>query len=224
MEVTAMSRTTLPIVAALSAAVIVHAPAAAGPPMICHPVEIGDAKSLPWGTGAFDEDRSYRVTRLADDTLTILARDDSAIVHLETLRRAALYAGKDPDVATGLLARLMARALDAEAAGKPDALAWLDAGYLAQCFDQLDVKTGLECGTADGVIGYAWTLRALALSPGDPELEFAAAMMTALAGTPRHEEHAARTRELAEAGSLVAANLKVHSTAYWSGHRRAARH
>jgi hypothetical protein len=223
MEVTAMSKITLPIVAALSAAVIVHAPAAAGPPMICHPVEIGDAESLPWGTGAFDEDKSYRVARLADDTLAILARDDSAMVHMETLRRAALYADGDPGLATVLLARLMARGLDAEAAGKPDALAWLDAGYLAQCFHQLGVKTGLECGSAHGVIGYAWIRRALELSPDDPELEFAAAMMTVMAGPGPHQQHVARTRKLADAGSLVAANLEVHSTRYWSGRRRAAR-
>ena len=219
-----MSKTALPIVAALSAAVIVHAPAAAGPPMICHPVEIGDAESLPWGAGAFDEDKSYRVTRLADNTLEILVRDDSAMVHMETLRRAALYAENDPALATGLLARLMARALDAEAAGKPDALAWLDAGYLAQCFDQLGVKTGLECGSADGITGYAWTLRALELSPDDAELEFAAAMMTVMAGPRPHQQHVTRSRKLAEAGSLVLANLKLHSTRYWSGHRRAARH
>ena len=219
-----MAKTALPIVAALSAAVIVHAPATAGPPMICHPVEIGDAETLPWGAGAFDEDKSYRVTRLADDTLAILAGSDSPLVHMETLRRAALYVDPDPELATSLLARFMARALDAEAAGKPDALAWLDAGYLAQCFDQLGVKTGLECGSADGIIGYAWIRRALELSPDDPELEFAAAMMTVLAGPRPHQRHVARTRKLADAGSLVLANLEVHSTRYWSGHRRAARH
>jgi hypothetical protein len=211
MEVTAMSRTPLLVVAALSAAVMIHAPAAAGPPLICHPVEIGDAESLPWGARAFDKDKSYRVARLADDTLEILRDSDSALVHQETLRRAALYCEGDRDLAVDLQAKLMARALDAEAAGKPDALAWLDAGYLAQCLHQLRSPSGIACGTAGGVVGYAWVRRALGLRADDPELEFAAAMMTAMAGGPRHEQHRARARSLAKSDPLLAGNLETHA-------------
>jgi pimeloyl-ACP methyl ester carboxylesterase len=215
------SMTTLLAAAALG--LVLVSPALAGPPMICHPVDIGDAESLPWGARAFDEVTSYRLTRLADDTLDILMGNDSALVHMETLRRAAIYSDDDRDVALDLLAKLMARALDAEAAGKPDPLAWLDAGYFAQSLQQLEVPTGLNCGSADGVVGYGWVRRALELRDDDPELEFAAAMMTVLAGTPQHEQHAARAGALADADSLVAANLETHSTRYWAGRRRATR-
>ena len=105
-----------------------------------------------------------------DETVRILEEDESALVHMETLRRAAILTGQDRALATSLLARLMARALDAEAANRPDALAWFDAGYVAQCYDQLGLKLRLKCGIADGVLGYGWARRALQLKPDDAEL------------------------------------------------------
>ena len=43
------SRTTrTPVVAA--AAILIATPAFAGPPLLCHPFEIGTARSLPWGS------------------------------------------------------------------------------------------------------------------------------------------------------------------------------
>ena len=63
--------------------------ALAGPPMVCHKVEIGTAKTLPWvdlnyrkGNGAYD------LNNLSADTLAILDSDPSVLVHMETLRRA----------------------------------------------------------------------------------------------------------------------------------------
>ena len=194
--------------------------AQAGPPLICHPVEIGDAQSLPWGSDPFARSTSYNIERLIDDTVKILDNQSSVIVHMETLRRAALYVGRDSALATRILARLMARALDAEAVGTPNALSWFDAGYLAQCYEQLGMELGLACGEAQGVTGYAWVRRALALRGDDPELEFGAAMLTALAGIPEHEMHVTRVKELAKKKSLVARNLRIHSTKYWSHHRR----
>ena len=55
--------------------VIVGAAAWAGPPLICHPVEIGDAKSIPFGRGAVTRSEGYDFrTYLVEDTLTILDR------------------------------------------------------------------------------------------------------------------------------------------------------
>jgi hypothetical protein len=68
----------------------------------------------------------------------------------------------------------MSRALDADAAGKPDALAWFDAGYAAACFSEMGIdspKTGLS-----------WVDRAIAHRRGDPEMEFAAYLITLHAG------------------------------------------
>src|SRR2546425_7803398 len=74
----------------------------AGPPLICHPIEIGQAKSLPlidWnqkGTGRYD------LRNLTRDTLAILNPSTPVLVRMETLRRATLYARQDPQVAKGL--------------------------------------------------------------------------------------------------------------------------
>lgn len=171
--------------------------------MICHPVEIGDAACLPWHVGK---------PELAAATVTTLDGSSSALVHMETLRRAAHRCEGDTDLATQLLGVLTARALDAEIAGGAGAaLPLLDAGYLAQCYDQLGLRTGVRCGPAGGITGYAWVRRSLDLSPDDAEIEFAAAMMTAMAAGPEHDRHVARARELASPGSLVARNLEVHA-------------
>src|SRR2546425_11709298 len=117
------------IAAMLSFAVI----AQAGPPLICHTIEIGQAKSLPWISHNWNLSggENYDTKYLVRDTLEILAPSTPVLVRMETLRRATLYARRDPIAAKELLARLHARATSAESSGHPDALAWFDAGYLA---------------------------------------------------------------------------------------------
>ncbi|MHC4416491.1 MAG: hypothetical protein ACYS0G_14560 [Planctomycetota bacterium] len=203
----------------LTGLVSVCSTAHAGPPLICHPVEIGDATSLPWGSDAFDQKRDYDLSQLLDDTVEILDNEQGVLVHMETLRRAALYARRDLDLATRMLAALMARALDAEANGEPDGLAWLDAGYLAQCYHQLELKIGIPDSESHGVVGYGWVRRALMLRRNDAEMEFAAAMVTVFARIPEHDQHVARVRALAAEDSLVARNLRILITRYWPHHR-----
>ncbi len=193
----------------------------AGPPAICHPVEIGNAKSIPWGNNAFDKKRGYSKSDVIDDTIEVLNFSDSALVHMETLRRATLYLDRSTQQATTLQAALMARALDSEIKPKGDALAWFDAGYLAQCYDQTGIDTGVTCGKAQGVIGYGWIKKAISLNENDAELQFGAAMATVLAGIKEHDEHAARVRKMAKEDSLVLKNLEVHSKGIWtSAHGR----
>ena len=207
----------------LAAMLLCCATAHAGPPMICHPVDIEGARSLPWGSDAFATKSSFRLEDLADETIEILDRDPSVLVHMETLRRAAIYTDRDALLATTVLSRLMARALDAEAAGRPNALAWFDAGYLAQCYDQLGPRLDLRCGSAEGIVGYAWIQRAVELGGDDPALEFGAAMATARVGIPQHHAHVARVRTLADSDSLIARNLKHHAAKYWHHHRSRSR-
>ena len=195
--------------------------AVAGPPTICHPVEIGDAECLPWGSKPLQRSSGFRTSQLVAKTIKALDNSSSALVHMETLRRAALYSDRDKGLAARMIGALMARALDAEAAGGDKSLAWLDAGYLAQCYDQLGVHTGVRYGSSRGIVGYAWVLQSLELSPDDAELEFAAAMVTARGGGPEHERHAARVRTLAGKDSLVSRNLEVHAKKYWANHRHA---
>src|SRR5262249_18511801 len=104
----------------------------AGPPLICHRLDIGDAKSLPWNGTAWDlaGNENYDTRSLVHDTLAILDSGAPVIVRMETLRRATLYARKDPQAAKELLTKLYQRATSSEAAGHPNALEWFDAGYL----------------------------------------------------------------------------------------------
>src|SRR5882672_2336770 len=80
------------MLSALVLALLAAPPAApVGPPTLCHPFEIGDAKSLPWGDGAFARKTDYDLKQLPQDTYSILLASDDPFVHGETLRRAVLY-------------------------------------------------------------------------------------------------------------------------------------
>ena len=88
--------------------------AIAGPPLICHPFDIGNAKSLPWSgdVWSLSGNGNYDTKSLVPDTLAILDGNPQIIVRMETLRRATLYAQKNPQEARELLTRLHARASD----------------------------------------------------------------------------------------------------------------
>src|SRR5260370_3120530 len=112
--------------------------AQAGPPLICHTIEIGRAKSLPWISHSWNLSggENYDTKNLVRDTLEILAPGTPVLVRMETLRRATLYARKDPVAAKELLARLHAPATAAHSSRPPDPLAWFDVGYLAETYKQ----------------------------------------------------------------------------------------
>ncbi len=145
--------------------------AQAGPPLICHTIEIGQAKSLPWISHNWNLSggETYETKNLVRDTLEILAPDTPVLVRMETLRRATLYARKDPVAAKELLARLHARATSAESSAYPDALAWFDVGYLAETYKQwlgrnLPHMTDgmlMDPNPAAGVDGYVLVKKAL---------------------------------------------------------------
>src|ERR1700693_6277378 len=126
-----MNRRTFSRVAMSIAAVVLGFTtfAQAGPPLVCHPIEIGKANSLPWvdlnyqkGNGGYD------LKNLTRDTLAILDSNATVLVHMETLRRATLYARQDPQAAKELLTRLHARAASSDASNI-GALDWFDVGY-----------------------------------------------------------------------------------------------
>ena len=86
----------------------------AGPPLLCHPFDIGSAASLPWnGTSSwFDGKPDYRLSGLVSDTEALLVPSTPVVVRMETLRRAAIYASRDPQVASALLERLAANLIE----------------------------------------------------------------------------------------------------------------
>ena len=179
--------------------------AQAGPPLICHRIEIGDAKSLPWVDWNQNGDAAYDLKNLTRDTLAILDSSAPVLVRMETLRRATLYARQDPRVAKELLTRLHMRAVNSDAAGHPDAMAWFDFGYLAETYKQWIGKSGPN--PANGVDGYSWVKKAIRLRASDPELQFAAALITLAGPESDHREHVQKAMAGAEKDPLLARNL-----------------
>jgi hypothetical protein len=191
--------------------------AQAGPPLICHTIEIGQAKSLPWISHNWNLSgaENYDTKNLVRDTLEILGPDTPVLVRMETLRRATLYARKDPVAANELLARLHSRATSAESSGHPDALAWFDAGYLAETYKQWIGQTSMrvskdEQNPAAGVDGYALVKKALDLRGSDPQMEFAAALITLSGPQEEHRQHAMKAIAGAKSDPLLAQNLATH--------------
>jgi hypothetical protein len=213
-----MSRTSLRFALGVLALVLAARSAGAGPPLLCHAIVIGEARSLPFGQGPFAIDRSYRFERVVPDTLDLLRPETPVLVRMETLRRATLYAVRDVAVAQELRAALMARALASAARGTPDALAWFDAGYLEETFKETTRYGGeflrhlggrVKEGSLDGLSGYAWVLKGIELRGQDAEMEFAAALITRGQDKTRWPGHLRKAAGGAAEGSLLSRNLML---------------
>ncbi len=177
----------------------------AGPPLICHPIEIGQAKSLPWVDLSYQKGSGgYDLKNLTRDTLAILDSNPSVLVRMETLRRATIYARQDPQVAKELLTRLHARATNSDA-GSPGALAWFDVGYLVEAYKQWLGKG--EPNPASGLDGYGWVRKAISLRGSDPEMEFAAALITFSGSERDRSDHVDKAMAGANTDPLLAQNL-----------------
>jgi hypothetical protein len=171
----------------------------AGPPAICWPVEIGEAKSLPWGKEAFARDDRYDTRRTVEDTLALLDGSMPVLVRMETLRRATIYLEETEAGRDALLRALATRVLDAEAAKKPSALAWFDAGYAQGCFSQLREQ---------GPGGYAWVCRAVEIAGKSPEMEYGCAILSLMGARGDFKRHLDRALAGADGGPLLARNLE----------------
>lgn len=175
--------------------------AVAGPPAICWPVGIGDAKSLPWGKDAFAKDGAYDARRVVEDTLALLDGTTPVLVRMETLRRATIYLEDSQPGRDALLGALMARVLDAEAAGKPSALAWFDAGYAQGCFSQFRDR-------GRGPDGYAWVRRAAEIAGGNAEMEYASCLLSLMGHRDDFKGHLEKVQAGAMKNPLLAKNLE----------------
>jgi hypothetical protein len=183
--------------------------AQAGPPLICHSIDIGSAKSLPWISHDWNlgGSESYETANLAADTIAILNGSTTVLVHMETLRRATLYARNDPRAAKELLTKLVIRADNADSSGHGDALARFDAGYLAEAYGEW---LGKDRNPAAGLDGLAWVRQALSMRRNDPQMEFAAALITLHGPAAEHREHVQKALAGASGDALLAQNLKSH--------------
>jgi hypothetical protein len=196
--------------AALTAIVSISVGAAnLGPPLICHPIDIGNAESLP-------KKDKYPANQVVTDTLRILKSERDTLVRMETIRRSVMYLDHDPGAASRLLISVMGVALDQAAAGKNDAEAWYTAGFLAATLDQMGTDVGFQAGVKDGIVGYAYVERALA-NAEDPGMSYGAAMMThpAMVGDtwkPTFERHVSGA--LKEEDSLAHRNMTKHLSSW----------
>jgi hypothetical protein len=200
---------------ALAASVAVTAlqPAVAGTPLICHPYEIGNAKTLPAGPKR-GTDPGYDRTTLTTDTLALLTPETPLIVRMETLRRAAIYATSDMrhwkneayttddrTVALALFEKLRERTLGAT--GDALALALFDAGFFVETLRHAQLDLGID--------GYALLTKASELRPNDAEIEFALALASSWPKQrDSHDEHVRLAKSRAKSGTLLAANLRSH--------------
>lgn len=180
----------------------------AGPPLICHPYDIGKAQSLPWGQGrdnvGFDNpDPNYNIQNLAADTLKILDAGAPVLVRMETMRRAALYGVNNHTAASSLLNTLKERA----STSTPGATALFDYGYLAETLKQIEWKYKQDL--SGGVNAYSFVQRAIAMDPDSAEMHFAAAIMSRHPQRSDYSEHARKARA-AKSDTLLAANIRTH--------------
>jgi hypothetical protein len=196
--------------AALVAFGIAASSAWAGPPLICHAFDIGNAKSLPWASHDWNlgGGENYDTSGLSKDTLAILDSSRITLVHMETLRRATLYARKDSQAAKQLLLMLTARAEASERSARPDALAIFDAGYLAEAYKQW-LGEGAK-NPANGMDGYTLVGNALRLNTSDAQMQFAAALIALRLPQAQRQEHAKKAVAGAKTDELLARNLSSH--------------
>ncbi|HYE87681.1 MAG TPA: hypothetical protein VEA16_15065 [Vicinamibacterales bacterium] len=186
-------------------------PALAGPPLICHPFQTDGGKLIAWGTGPGwnTPDRSYDVKRLVGDTTAVLTADAPTLTRMENIRRATIYAMRDPEVANQLLKAVIARAL----ATSTDGAAWFDAGYLIESYKQAthmrengnpQLRAWAAVDETIKVDGYNWVKKAMAMTGANAEMEFAASLMTRGSIAAAHRAKAVAS---AAKGSLLAKNL-----------------
>lgn len=223
-----ITRRSLVRLCTLTAALVVGvlARAEAGPPLICNPFPTLGTASLPWlpsGNNWEGVDHSYDVSRLTADTLHLLAPEMPVIARMETMRRAAIYGVKSPQIGAQLVVALLGRAKQADLDGRSDTLAWFDAGYFVETMREAIVvehrgeaperaMQGVLGTTLADVGGYAWVQRALATPAATPDMQLAASLMTRGAAS---KTHLARAAAQAVDGSTLA-DLIV----YFDGSRR----
>lgn len=204
-------------IGAVAAAVIaLPGRAAAGPPLLCHPFDTNGAASLPWGNDGWNSPLSnYPLDHLVTDTLALLSAETPVVARMETIRRATIYAARDVHVAGNLLSALSRRALDRNGP-KPDRHAWFDFGYLVETYKQANFLFK-KTNPAAGVDGYRHITKAITMGSGvEPEMEFAAALVSA---ERRQRDVADAHYRRAAAGATANTILARNLSAYFPGQR-----
>ena len=188
----------------------------AGPPLLCHAIEIGEDVSLPWGDGTW---QSGKITsddaEFVSQTLALLSPDVATLTRMETIRRATIHAAEHPKAAGVLVAALHSRVRDAKS---PSATALFDLGYLSAAYAQMNNVTDhnasgvaggkrTELTVPDDIRPYDLVKKSALMSPYDPAIEFALALITLSPTHPAHKTHLQNAVAAASEGSLLAKNI-----------------
>ncbi len=175
-----------------------------GPPTLCFPFEIGDAKTLP---DAGERDK-LGDTPLQKAAIEVLDANRDAVVHMDTLRRA-FFIAKDPAERLSLLSALERRVLEHETTEPAHsahdlALSWFDLGYWRRAIDQ---GMNYERGSA-----FRYVDKALRIDPDDAGLRLGA-MNCDFDDSARRElfyaDIVAAHRLLSDETTLTARNFKA---------------
>jgi len=200
---------------------VAAAPALASPPLLCHPFNIENARSLPWSgvTGWRDGRADYNVANLPKDIDSLLTPSTPIIVRMETMRRAAIYASRDLQVASAMVSTYLKRVAASEQKGEGDAMTMLDAAYFVEALRQFShlgeppefreraPKLAALVASTDG---YLLVKKSLALRPNDASLEFAAALIASDKSRTAYGEHLQKARAGAATDRLLALNLGAY--------------
>ena len=187
----------------------------AGVPLVCFPMEIGTAASLPFGNGQgwHNPSPDYDRSRLVADTLALLSPRTPVLVRMETLRRATVYIGKDPRQAKALLDAVRKRSEQASAA---DAIqASFDLGYLVETYKQ--ARTVVEGGEVPGqeTDGRRLVMEA-ARSTGDAAMAYAMALIDTTGPRERPVPHLKSALQGAPEGSPLFRTIAAHERLWGS--------
>lgn len=189
---------------AFAASLLLSGSAVAGPPLLCHRFPTGSAESLPWAERASwnSPEDGYATNRLVGDVVRLLGATPSVLAHMETLRRATIYAARDARIAAELLAAVRARAdRNRRQTLEAGALAIFDAAYLVESYRQAsqvyrwDMLTGPAKAAwmlrdEPSIDGYTLIRQVLAQA-SQPEMEFAASLIAPGAAADAHRRRAA---------------------------------
>jgi hypothetical protein len=188
------------------------ASAFAGPPLVCHTYDIGNAESLPWigHNWNLTGNESYDTNNLVSDTLSILDNDPTVLVHMETLRRAALYGQKNPQALKQLLVKMIARTDELTKTATAASLASFDLGYFTATLAQLHWIYKDFANPAQSLNAKALVDKAIQLRGNDPQMEFAAALITLDGPAGEHNAHAQKALLGTKSDTLLARNLSTH--------------
>jgi len=131
---------------------------------------------------------------------------------METMRRAVAYSQQQPGVAYQVLAALAGRVREAEAAAKPDALAWFDLGYFFEACRQAKWLKSEFLGDRNG---YSLVMQAIRVTgnsaPDALEMQFAAGLiLLEPKGQHPYYPHFKTVVKQVKEGTLLEKNLLTH--------------